>query len=276
MRAFIELSNALKPEIGHVLAANKYLEFREQGTTGFGDRLRGISLLAFLTSFYRVKKVVYEANSSEAFPWNLTDLITIEGLEFISREQASLLPRLIEIDHDCARGTIIKRFGYKHMQRLRPRSQQMTQKLDSLEVGPAHIGIHIRTTDSAHRMTSQIDDAMNPNNAVLQSIHTAIEKYKYSHAYLACDSLAARTTWSTLLARHTDLKICWNPEAKYNDSLLRQTSADDMITDFFALSRCGYLVRSVPSEFSRFAALVGGLKMNYNQLEGRLNTRIKP
>jgi hypothetical protein len=275
MRALVELSNALKPRFNHLLAANKYLEFREQGTTGFGDRLRGISLLAFLASFYHTKKVLYEAHSSEAFPWNLTDLISIEGLEFISREQANLLPKLIEIEHNCAQGTIIKRFGYKYMRRLRPCSQYITQKLDSLGLGPAYIGIHIRTTDSAHGMPSLPNNDTSLTNASLQLIQNAINKYKYSHAYLACDSLEARNTWSTLIERHTDLKICWNPETKYDNSLLRQTSGNDMITDFFALSRCGYLVRSVPSEFSRFAALVGGLKMNYNQLHGRLNPRIK-
>lgn len=271
MRPLFELAKALPPQPLNIFAPDKFIQFNELGTTGFGDRLRGIALMAFLAGIYRANQICYKEERSDAFPWKLANIVSFDGLEFISEQRARQLPKLLEVNHNCSKGTTIKRFGYKHMKRLRPSSIVIRKKLESLALGPNYIGIHVRTTDSAHPpMEGKASGNGKPSRSILDSIDLARQKYGYSHAYLACDSLVAREAWVSLLAKHTDLKLSWNSSAKYDSSILRQTGADDMLIDFFALSKCAYLIRSVPSEFSRFAGLVGGLKMQYNQLEGLL------
>ena len=44
MRALIEIAKILPP-LTHFFGSNRVIHFKEVGTTGFGDRLRGISLL---------------------------------------------------------------------------------------------------------------------------------------------------------------------------------------------------------------------------------------
>jgi len=280
MRPLFELAKALPSQPLNIFAPDKFIQFNELGSTGFGDRLRGIALMAFLASIYRANQICYKEESSDAFPWKLANIISFDGLEFISDQRARQLPKLLEVNHNCSKGTTIKRFGYKHMKRLRPSSIDIRKKLDSLALGANYIGIRVRTTDSAHPMEGKASGNGKPSRSILDSIHLAQQKYGYSHAYLACDSLVAREAWVSLLAKNTDLKLSWNSSAKYDSSILRQTGADDMLIDFFALSKCAYLIRSVPSEFSRFAGLVGGLKMQYNQLEGLLknseSTRLGP
>jgi len=270
MRILSELAKAIPSQPLNAFLAGKYIHFNELGTTGFGDRLRGIAFLTFLASIYRTQKICYHEESSNAFPWKLSDIISIDGLEFITDRQAQRLPKLLEVNHNCSKGTTIKRFGYKHMKRLRPRSIDVHQKLDSLMLGRNYIGIHVRTTDSTHLCEDPEKGKGISSDTTLQLIQSAQQKHGYSHVYLACDSLEAREAWVSLLSKYTDLKLRWNSSAHYDSSTLRQTGAEDMLIDFFALSRCAYLIRSVPSEFSRFAGLVGGLKMQYNQLEGKI------
>lgn len=268
MRPLFELVKAIPSQPLDIFSPGRYIQFNELGTTGFGDRLRGIALMAFLASVYRTKQICYREQSSDAFPWKLTNIISLDGIRFMTDQNVRPLPKLLEVNHNCSRGTTIKRFGYKHMRRLQPSSIDIRQKINSLMLGPHFIGIHVRTTDSAHPMSDQQSGSGNSSITTLKSIQSAQQKYGLSQAYLACDCLVTREAWISLLEKHTDLKLRWNCSAQYNSSALRQTGADDMLIDFFTLSKCAYLIRSVPSEFSRFAGIVGGLKMQYNQLEG--------
>ena len=137
-----------------------------------------------------------------------------------------------------------------------------------MPLGAHCVGVHIRTTDSIH--TNRAGHA--PKDVIgrmLKAINNLSTLNGCSHAYLACDSLEARNTWCDIITANTDLRVIHN-SASYDSDRLRQTNSDDMIIDVFALSKCGFLLRSVPSEFSRFAALAGGLKIKYNQLEGKL------
>lgn len=267
MRALIEVAKIIPP-LTHFFNSNRVIHFKEIGSTGFGDRLRGISLLIFLSKFYQIKYFHYEEKSSNAFPWIISDLIDIEGIYFTQAKTRINSPYFLTVNHNSAKGTIIKKFGYDGMKKIKPKSSAVKANIASMPLGAHCIGIHIRTTDSHH--------ANNPRQAprdsiqrILNSLHSHSTLNSCSHAYLACDSLEARNTWSEIITENTNLRVIHNC-ASYDQSQLRQTSSDDMITDFFALSKCGFLLRSVPSEFSRFAALVGGLKMKYNQLEGKL------
>jgi hypothetical protein len=174
----------------------------------------------------------------------------------------------LKVNHNSAKGTIIKKFGYGGMKRIKPKSPVVKTKIDSMPLGAHCIGVHVRTTDSIH--TNRPGHApKDVPGRMLKAINNLSTLNGCSHAYLACDSLEARNTWSDIITANTDLRVIHN-SASYDSDRLRQTNSDDMITDFFALSKCGFLLRSVPSEFSRFAALTGGLKMKYNQLEGKL------
>lgn len=267
MRALIEIAKIL-PSWSQLFNPNRIIHFKEYGTTGFGDRLRGISLLMFLSKFYNTKCFCYEEECSNAFPWSITDLIAIDGIQLIPSEESRHNSYFLNITHNSAKGTIIKRFGYTGMKRLRPKSSLIKTKIESMSLGANCIGIHIRTTDSIHANDS---DLMLKAKAgrILKAVNNISILNGCSHAYLACDSLEARDKWSDILATNTDLQIIHN-SGSFDKYQLRQTSAEDMITDFFALSKCGFLLRTVPSEFSRFAAITGGLKMKYNQLEGDL------
>lgn len=267
MRALIEIAKILPP-LTQFFESNRVIQFKEVGTTGFGDRLRGISLLMFLSRFYKVDCFYYEEKSSDAFPWSITDLIEIEGIHFIQGEDRINGSYFLKVKHNSAKGTIIKKFGYEGIKKIRPKSLVVKTKVEEMPLGAHCIGVHIRTTDSIH--TNRPGHA--PKDAtkrILKAIKSLSTLNGCSHVYLACDSLEARNTWSDIIMTNTDLRVIHN-SASYDSDRLRQTNSDDMITDFFALSKCGFLLRSVPSEFSRFAALAGGLKMKYNQLEGDL------
>jgi hypothetical protein len=268
MRALIEIAKVLPP-LTNFFSSNKVIHFKEAGTTGFGDRLRGISLLLFLSKFYKIDCFCYEEVSSDAFPWSITDLIEIDGIRFIQSEDSRSHSCFLKVIHNSAKGTIIKRLGYEGMKRLRPKSTVVKAKIDSMPLGAHCIGVHIRTTDSVHANHSS-SGAKDTTERMITAINNLSTLNGYSHAYLACDSLEARDTWSDIIAANSNLQIIHN-SASFDRYQLRQTSSEDMITDFFALSRCGFMLRSVPSEFSRFAALAGGLKMKYNQLEGKLS-----
>ena len=67
MRALIEIAKILPP-LTHFFGSNKVIHFKEVGTTGFGDRLRGISLLMLLSRLYKVDCFCHEEKSSDAFP----------------------------------------------------------------------------------------------------------------------------------------------------------------------------------------------------------------
>ena len=267
MRALTEIAKILPP-LTQFFGSNRVIHFKEVGTTGFGDRLRGISLLMFLSRLYKVDCFYYEEKSSDAFPWNITDLIEIEGIRFIQGEDRADGSYFLKVNHNSAKGTIIKKFGYEGMKKIKPKSPVVKTKIDSMPLGAHCIGIHIRTTDSIHT-NSPGHAPKDVTGRMLEAIKNLSTLNGCSHAYLACDSLEARNTWSYIITMNTDLQVIHN-SASYNSYRLRQTNSDDMIIDFFALSKCGFLLRSVPSEFSRFAALTGGLKMKYNQLEGNL------
>jgi len=268
MRALIEIAKILPP-LTNLFSSNKVIHFKEVGTTGFGDRLRGISLLIFLSKLYKIDCFCYEELSSDAFPWSITDLIEIDGIRLVQGKDSQDHSYFLKVIHNSAKGTIIKRLGYEGMKRLRPKSTVVKTKIDSMSLGAHCIGVHIRTTDSIHANHSG-PGAKDTTERMVTVINNLSTLNGYSHAYLACDSLEARNTWSDIIVANTDLQIIHN-SASFDRYQLRQTSSEDMITDFFALSRCGFMLRSVPSEFSRFAALTGGLKMKYNQLEGKLS-----
>ena len=53
MRALNEIAKILPP-LTQFFDSNRVIQFKEVGKTGFGDRLRGISLLMLLSRLYKV------------------------------------------------------------------------------------------------------------------------------------------------------------------------------------------------------------------------------
>jgi hypothetical protein len=131
MRALIEIAKILPP-LTNLFSSNKVIHFKEVGTTGFGDRLRGISLLIFLSKLYKIDCFCYEELSSDAFPWSITDLIEIDGIRLVQGKDSQDHSYFLKVIHNSAKGTIIKRLGYEGMKRLRPKSTVVKTKIDSL------------------------------------------------------------------------------------------------------------------------------------------------
>ena len=59
MRPLFELVKAIPPQPLNIFAPGKFIQFNELGNTGFGDRLRGIAIIAFLASIYRANQICY-------------------------------------------------------------------------------------------------------------------------------------------------------------------------------------------------------------------------
>ena len=134
MRALTEIAKILPP-LTQFFGSNRVIHFKEVGTTGFGDRLRGISLLMFLSRLYKVDCFYYEEKSSDAFTWNITDLIEIEGIRFIQGEDRADGSYFLKVNHNSAKGTIIKKFGYEGMKKIKPKSPVVKTKIDSMPLG---------------------------------------------------------------------------------------------------------------------------------------------
>ena len=84
--------------------------------------------------------------------WNITDLIKIEGIRFIQGEDRIDGSYFLKVNHNSAKGTIIKKLGYEGMKRIKPKSPVVKMKIDSMPLGAHCVGVHIRTTDSIHKI----------------------------------------------------------------------------------------------------------------------------
>jgi hypothetical protein len=59
----------------------------------------------------------YREAPTKYFPYRILDLITIDGLELIVHLPA-FPERTLVVEHDCQRGSSLKRYGFKHLWRV--------------------------------------------------------------------------------------------------------------------------------------------------------------
>ncbi len=226
------------------------ISFNETGNSGFGDRLRGISLAIFLARFHRTNRIFYHEAPSSHFPYRMVDLIQIEGIELIPHS-APFPPRTLIVQHRCGYGSSLKSMGFRHLWRLKPKNPAFIDRIESLGIGANHIGLHIRGTDALHKRFpggEELQDRL--LSAKLEQVR---HKYPNQKIFLASDSRQGVRKWQEI-ATNMGFTVDFNDSAEWNETAHRQSSEADMLVDFFSLSRCSKIIRLVPSEFSRFAA----------------------
>lgn len=211
----------------------------------------------------------YEKTSFERFnqfPARLTDLLRIEGLSF----NYHTLP-LPKADHNIVYDSagLHKhqiRPGFKHMSRLRPRDEAVSDRVRVLGLDQSWLGFHIRSTDNIRGDNVKIngDYDLRRKRSALKRIKMLARRYPARKVFIAADNYPAIRYWSLAL-RNARFEVLSNASG-FDDNKIRQTSNFDMMVDFFALAACGRIVRAMPSEFSRFAAWTGGRRLRYRQL----------
>jgi len=248
--------------------------FQETAEGGFGDRLRGIACLLHFADKWGEHEVFYNDDSYQItpgkrfshFPARMPDLIRIEGLSF--RYHKLPMPQAghtIVYDSTTLKKLQIRR-GFRHMSRLRPRDEAVTERVRALGLNQDWIGLHIRCTDNINERNRirNGDYDVGRKRLALKRIKKLARRYPARKVYIAADNYRALRYWSLLL-RNAGFTVQSNT-SEFDQGKLRQTSNFDMLVDFFALAACGRIVRVMPSEFSRFAAWIGGRPLRYQQL----------
>lgn len=224
------------------------ISFNETGTSGFGDRLRGISLALFLARFHRTRNIFYRETPSPHFPYRMVDLIRIEGFQLIP-QSLPFAANTLKVEHRCAYGSSLKRWGFRYLPLMTAKDPMITQRVEQLGIGEGHFGLHIRGTDAKKRYANGVEEKQRQLIAKLEQL-----KLKHGDAkiFLAADSRKGIEDWSGVL-EEIGFDYTFNDLVTWDEGSIRQSSASAMLVDFFGLSRCSGVLRLVPSEFSRFA-----------------------
>ncbi|TWU43985.1 hypothetical protein Q31b_15190 [Novipirellula aureliae] len=265
IKKIIREANWLVPRLGL-----QGIALHEIGSSGFGDRLRGISLALFLARYHRVRRIYYndfegdlEDHRWVIFKHKLCDLIQLDGIELI--ETPLPFPeKTLCVEHLCHVGTGLKRYGWRQMWRLQPRSPAIRERIDDIGIDQTMIGFHVRATD----MVSEVSYARGEEVIAAEAIEN-LGKCAAIHGtrkvFLAADNQKGRDDWGSRL---TDLgfSVKVNAGTVWNENAIRHTGVDDMLVDFFGLANCCRVVRLVSSEFSRHAAWMTGRPLRYSEL----------
>ena len=239
------------------------INFIECGSSGFGDRMRGIAYALFLARKHKTSKIYYsqamDGDDKSGFPFNMTDLISIQGMDF--------LPFAIPIElrtatyiHYAGVGNPLKRYGYPEMWRIEPKQPEVIRRLTGISEGGPYLALHIRKTDAEFR-SEKFDTS---ERSVVNTLKKESARTGTKRVYIAADNADSFASWSETLVQE-GFDVIEN-SAVFDASMHRQTGSDDTMVDFFALAHSQALVRPVPSEFSRFAAWIGKKRLRYNDL----------
>jgi hypothetical protein len=244
--------------------------FKEETDTGFGDRLRGIAYLLCLAQRYEETRVLYnddetcrnEQDRWAAFPARMTDLIRIEGLDF-EYHPLPLPEGTVNVVYDSIK--YLKhdsRPGFKQMRRLRPKDDAVLDRVREIGVDRTFLGLHVRRTDNLELSRKYFEDK--PARKAMRGLAWCSFRYRTKRVFLSADNATSLTQWTGVL-REAGYEVA-SSEPGYDENRLRQTGTFEMLVDFFALASCHRIVRLVPSEFSRFAAWMGGRRLRYDEL----------
>lgn len=246
--------------------------FQETTNGGFGDRLRGVAYLLHLARRHRERTILYnddvslrsEAFRRRCFPWRMTDLVRVEGRSF-AYHPLPLPPAKHHVVYDSLPvRPDDERPGFRAMRRLRPRDDEVLRRVAALGVDRRCIGFHARETDNVAYHASLFEDRTELEARALANLAHAARRRRTRRVLLVADNADTLARWSARLARAGYELRTTDPD--YDASRMRQTSAFDMLVDFFALAACRRVVRLTPSEFSRFAAWIGGRRLDYLDL----------
>ena len=223
--------------------------------------MRGVAYALFLAKKHGAQKIYYSqsARKNSSFPFLMTDLITIDGLEFVPFEPPVELDTATYI-HFSEAGNPLKRYGFSEMSRIKPAQPAVARRLEEICREGPFFTLHARATDAIERNY----ETKNPDETALNSIRDLSRRMKINRVYVAADNANSYRSWANRLAAE-DFHVIKN-DARYDPTITRQTGAEDMMVDFFSLARSTAIVRTVPSEFSRFAAWIGNKRLGYTEL----------
>jgi hypothetical protein len=136
-------------------------------------------------------------------------------------------------------------------------------RVDALDLDRRWIGFHVRETDQ--REVSELYYPTGYEERAFRNLRRSVPWLRRRRVFLASDNAASVEAWRAKLEQ-AGFEVR-TAGSVFDSSMLRQTGAEDMLADFFALSRCRRIVRTVPSEFSRFAAWIAGQPLEYEHLE---------
>jgi len=244
--------------------------FQETTDSGFGDRLRGIAYLLHLSHVHGEAEILYNDEDTvrdlekrnREFPGRLTDLIRLDGLSF-EYHPLPLPDAEVSVVYDSQIDRKKEnRRGFRHFRRLRPRDDAVASRVEEVGVDRSRIGFQVRRTDNVG--LSRKHFALDWERRALKNLRCASLREHTRKVFLAADNGRSIRRWRRILER-AGYDVLTSDVVHDPDSF-RQTGNFDMMVDFFCLARCRRIVRAVPSEFSRFAAWVGGRRMKYSQL----------
>ena len=193
----------------------------------------------------------------------MTDLIRIEGFSFKYHPLPLPKARLNLVHHSIVEHGRLIRPGFKHMHRLRPRDPAVSDRIQQMSINHSCIGFHVRHTDNQEDQRRFL--GKNMERHALRNLREVSRRCRTKYLFLAADNARSLQHWMAVLDEAGYEVKSNHPE--FDDSKLRQTGSSDMLVDFFALAACRRVVRVTPSEFSRFAAWVGGRRLRYSQLK---------
>jgi len=245
--------------------------FQEVARSGFGDRLRGIAHLIEAAARRGETEVLYNDDGAvndqayrwSAFPGRMTDMIRIEGLTW--RYHALPLPPSAQhVVYDSASAHVGRSHpAARQFHRIGPADPAVTARVDALDLDRSWVALHVRQTDNVALNEVFFDEDY--ESRALENLRTCAPRFRRRRVFLASDNAVSLADWRERLeAEGFEVRTS---DPVFDTEKLRQTGLDDMLVDFFALSRCRRVVRTVPSEFSRFAAWVGGRRLRYRDLK---------
>ncbi len=243
------------------------INFIECGSSGFGDRMRGIAYALFLARKHKTSKIYYsqvideknELHKAE-FPFNMTDLIYIRGMDFLPLALPIEL-RTATYIHYSEAGNPLKRYGFSDMWRIEPKQPAVVSRLEDIAESGPYLALHIRKTDAELR-SGEFNAS---EKSVVNALKEESGRTGTKRVYIAADNADSFASWSERLGNE-GFDVIEN-RAAFDAAMHRQTGSEDTMVDFFALANSQALVRPVPSEFSRFAAWVGRKRLRYNDLK---------
>jgi hypothetical protein len=208
--------------------------------------MRGIAYLLFLARKHGATRVLYHDATSidtvmrnKMFPTRMTDIIALDGIAF--EEHPLPFPAGVRTYvHVSEAGNPLKRLGFKDMGRVRPKNEAVVARVAELAAFRPYLAFHVRGAGMTRSRLPQ-------EEAILGSLER-----------LGAGADAHQT-------RRIYLEVI-DSRVRFDPANWRQTSDVDMMIDFFAMAGAAQVIRLIPSEFSRFAAWVGGKRLRYLEL----------
>jgi len=143
---------------------------------------------------------------------------------------------------------------------LKPKKHVLAE-VEKLGVDSDCVGFHVRMTDKVCNdrtpaLTVVPEQVQKLESTALSVLQKQLKKLNLGSVFLAADNEESKQQWQKRLSDLGYRVI--SHSAKFDSSLLRQTSGEDFAVDLFSLARCKTIVGTTYSGVVRSAAWISG------------------